>query len=232
MTAAAAVAQLPVEGPFGTGAAQVWVVLPEGPIRNVVVFAHGWKPRPAPPGDGWVEEFAPWLGHLAARGSAVIFPYYQRGGDATGAARVRSFREGIADAFARLPVRAPVFAAGYSYGAALAFTYAADAESWGVPQPQAVEVVFPAAPIPGVPLAPLPAPVRVDVLVGDRDTVAGAWGARQIWSSLHAHARKRYIVVRSGGAFVANHASVKLATPAAQRAFWAPLDALVATLRP
>jgi hypothetical protein len=75
---------------------------------------------------------------------------------------------GVATSSARTGV-----VAGYSYGASLAFSYAADARRWHLPQPRAVDCIFPAGPVAGVELDQLPADVRVLLQVGDRDTEAG-----------------------------------------------------------
>jgi hypothetical protein len=225
--AAGAAPPLRILGPYGRGSAQVWILPAAGPQRAIVVFGHGWKAAPPSRAHPFVRQFAPWLRHLVARGDTVVFPRYQLGGDAPGPARVADFRSGLRLAFARLPRSVPVVAAGYSYGATLALTYAADAGTWRLPRPRAVDLVFPAGLVPGVPLAGLPARVPVLVQVGDRDTTAGPPAAAPVWAWLRGHARRRYQVVRSRGAFVADHAAVKLATPAARQAFWSPLDALV-----
>jgi len=179
----------------------------------------------------WVGQFRPWLDHLAARGDAVIFPRYQLGGDTTGPARADSYRAGLAEGLRRLPVPAgtPVVVMGYSYGASLALTYAANARAWHLPAPTAVDAVFPAGEIPGVPLPALPPSTRVLIQVGDRDTAAGPGGAAAFWAWLSGHPakKKRYAVVRSHGSFVADHPSPKATTAAARRAYWAPLDRLV-----
>jgi hypothetical protein len=52
--------------PLGTGASQVWILRPAGPIRSVVVFLHGWGT--------FSPEGTPWIDHLRARGNAVVFP--------------------------------------------------------------------------------------------------------------------------------------------------------------
>jgi hypothetical protein len=90
-------------GPYGRGAAAVWLVLPDRPLRSVVVFGHGWKLIPYFPGHPWVDQFRPWLDHLAAGGSAVIFPNYQTGtGDAGNVTRVQDFEAAIKTGYARL----------------------------------------------------------------------------------------------------------------------------------
>jgi hypothetical protein len=231
---AAALGGSPVAGPFGHGADAVWILRPAGPPKAVVVFGHGWKQWPPSPSHPWVGQFRPWLDHLVAAGDAVIFPRYQLGGDVPGAARVDAYRHGLQLAFARLGrPRVPVVAAGYSYGASLAFYYAANARSWGLPPPSAVDAVFPAGTIPGAPLPALPRAVRVLIQVGDSDTEAGTGGASAFWGWLARHptGHKRYETIRSSGGFLAVHAAPKGTSPAARRVFWAPLDALVAAAR-
>lgn len=220
-----------VQGPFGTGASAVWILRPAGEIRSVVVFGHGWKAAPPSARSPWVRQLAPWLAHLVAGGSAVVFPRYQLGGEDPSPAQVGAFRRGVALGLARLRTQAPVVAAGYSLGATLAVYYAADAARWGLPPPKALDAIFPAGLLPGAPLDRLPPDVSALVEVGDRDTAAGATGAAPVWAWLAGHARRRYDLVRSHGTFVAVHAAPKQSTVAARRAFWAPLDALIAAAR-
>ncbi len=219
-----------IEGPFGRGADRVWILRPNGPVRAVVVFGHGWKQAPPSPSSPWVRQFRPWLDHLLARGSAIVFPAYQLGGDVAEPARVAAFRAGLQTGFRRLgepPV--PVVAVGYSYAGSLVFYYAAEARRWNVPEPAAVDSVFPVGPIPGAPVSAPPRTVRVLIEVGDRDVVAGRAGADAWWTVLRSdRAMKRLVTVRSRPGFAATHAAPKLANAAAGQAFWAPLDALVA----
>ena len=221
-------------GPFGSGAGAVWLLAPRSHARSVVVFLHGWKVAPPSPSYPWVGQFRPWLDHLVAGGSAVLFPAYQTGGDLQGPARVTPLRRGLEEGFRRLARGGlPVVTAGYSYGASLAFYYAANARRWGLPALAAVDAVFPAGLIPGAELPGLPAPVRVLIEVGDRDTVAGRGGADAFWSWLAGRhgAGQRLVVVRSTRGFAAVHAAPKLSTQPARRAFWRPLDALIARAR-
>ncbi len=224
-----------LEGPFGSGSSQVWLLRPTGRIRSVVVFGHGWKLHPPSAEHPWVGQFRPWLDHLAERGSAVVFPRYQLGsGDNQGPDRADDYRRGVALGLERLGrPRVPIVVAGYSFGASLAFTYAADAHRWALPQPRAVDCIFPAGPINGVALDVLPTPVRVLVQVGDRDTEAGRFGADAFWERLGAHpsSRKRYEIVSSVHGLVADHAAPKRTDAPARHAFWAPLDDLIATVR-
>jgi dienelactone hydrolase len=224
-----------VAGPYGRGGAEVWLVVPATPVRSVVVFGHGWKVTPRSPGHPWVDQFRPWLDHLAAQGSAVIFPSYQLGGgDAQDATRVRDFAAAVRTGYVRLGrPDVPFVVVGYSFGASLAFYYGANARRWRLPVPRAVQAVFPAGMIPGAVLPGLDPSVRVLIQVGDADTVAGRGGADAFWNWLSGHPAplKRYQVIHSSRQLAAIHAAPKATSPAARRAFWAPLDRLIALAR-
>jgi hypothetical protein len=211
---------------IGSGADQVWLMRPTGPVRDIVVFLHGWSTwQPA----AW----APWLGHLRARGTLVIYPRFRGAESDTPQTALVALRHGIVAAFGRLGgVHVPVVALGKSFGAAAVFDYAGEARKWGVPAPAAVVSIFPA--FPTGPLPPALAPsVFAEVMVGDADTIAGTGGANTFWSWLRAHpaASKRYITVRSRPGFTAAHQSPGLSTPIAQAIFWQPFDALLARIR-
>ena len=164
----------------GRSGREVWVVVPDRPVRSVVVFGHGWKLTPPSPAHSWVGQFRPWLDHLAADGSAVIFPRYQLGiGDTQDATRVLDFAHGLHTGYALLGrPKVPIVAVGYSFGASLAFYYGANAAAWRLPLPSAVQAVFPAGMIPGAPLPALNPTVRVLIQVGDADAEAGHWSQR------------------------------------------------------
>ena len=225
----------PAASPHGAGVDQVWVLRPQGAIRDVVIFGHGWKSAPPSPADAWVTQFRPWLDHLVQGGSAVIFPRYQLGaGDSYDVARVRAFRAGVATGLAALgKPHVPVVAVGYSVGAALALTYAADAPADHLPVPRAVDAIFPAQIMSGSRLPPLDPSVQVLIQIGDRDVTAGRAGGDEFWRWLRTHpaARKRYELVRSTPQLTMTHAAPKSALPAARAAFWAPLDRLIAQAR-
>jgi predicted esterase len=221
-------------GPFGSGADAAWLLEPSTRPTSVVVFLHGWKLAPPSPSYPWVGQFRPWLDHLVSGGSVVLFAAYQRGGDAQGPVRVESLRHGLEQGFRHLPrLRLPVIVAGYSYGASLAFYYAALAGRWHLPAVGAVDSIFPAEPIPGAALPPLSRSVRVLIQVGDRDSVAGRGGAEAFWSWLATPPglSRQLVVVHSSPGFEALHASPKLSTPQARRAFWTPLDGLIDAAR-
>ena len=127
----------------------------------------------------------------------------------------------------------PFVAFGYSFGASLAFYYAANARAWHLPVPRAVQATFPAGMISGAQLPALDPSVRVLIQVGDADTEAGSAGADAFWNWLSSHppALKSYVVVHSSPQLAATHAAPKATSPAARRAFWAPLDRLIALAR-
>ena len=222
-------------GPFGTGAGEVWLLRPAGQPKSIVVFGHGWKLFPPSPTRPWVGQFRPWLEHLVQGGNAVIFPRYQLGvGDPSGQATLDAYRQGLGIGFRRLgSPRVPVIAAGYSYGASLAFAYATDARRWRLPRPLAIDCIFPAGPIAGTQLAPIPPSVHVLIQVGAADVDAGRAGGNALWRLLTAlpATGKRYQVVRSQPGFVADHAAPKRSDAVARRTFWLPLDGLIALAR-
>ncbi len=234
-SAASAAPPVRVDGPFGRAAAQVWIVPAVGRLRSIVVFGHGWKLAPPASPLAWVNQFRPWLAHLASGGNAVVFPRYQFGAnDSVGPARVLAYRRGLSTAFARLSrPHVPVVVAGYSYGGSLAFSYAANARGWGLPRPRAVDSIFPAGAIPGSSLPRLAPGIRILIQVGDRDTQAGAAGASAFWKWLRSYPRdrKRYEIVSSRAGLVATHSAPKQSGAAARRAFWRPLDALILAVR-
>jgi dienelactone hydrolase len=215
-----------LEGPLGTGAAQSWILRPAGRPRSIVVYAHGWTATD--PNDWHRRE----LDHLCSRGSVVVFPRYQRDALDTFESTVEPFRQGLQAAFRRLgPARVPVVAAGYSFGGALVFYYAANARAWKLPVPAAVYSIFPVEPLALRKLPPFPRSTRVLVLAGDQDEVVGTAGAQGFLRYLRAHGRKEYRRIRSTPGLRAHHEAPKETTPLALRTFWAPLDGLVAGAR-
>jgi hypothetical protein len=89
---------------------------------------------------------------------------------------------------------------------------------------------FPAGMIDGLRPRSLPQFVRVLVQVGDRDVTAGRGGANEFWAWLAGNPNKRYEVIHSTATFSADHTAPKQTSAEAQRAFWAPLDRLIAAV--
>ena len=220
--------------PYGHGAGRAWLIVPRhSRPRSVVVFIHG--STATSPFD-WHQ---PWLDHLLAGGSAVIFPAYQTGeADDVFTSTPAALRTGLVAGFGALHRPGlPVVVAGYSVGGALAFEYAAHAAAWKLPKPAALVSIFPVDPLqvdPGL-LDLAPSRQRTLVLVGDRDEVVGDAGAKAFWRWLAPLPKplKTYRVIRTtatGPVFM--HEALKdLRDPAVRKAFWAPLDSLVSASR-
>jgi len=144
---------------------------------------------------------------------------------------------GIRTAVGRLSAgELPVLAIGHSRGAALAIEYAAVARADHVPVPDAVYSV---EPVPYgeqthlVDLRPLEHGTRLVLVLGDRDPDA-AGGARVLLTRLQKAkfpgSEVKLQFVHSHGGFVADHMAVLGASPAAQSAFWHPVDGLLAQI--
>jgi len=231
----AAPLQARVEGPFGKGADQVWVVRPTGPTKSVVVFLHGLggatEDTPA--------NHVPWLLHLADRGSAVIYPRYEVAAtiDAQPTAAEHALK-GVALGLETLGLpRMPAVLIGYSRGGPLAVDLASVAPAIGL-EPRGILAVFPSRRFPSEPkldLRALDPTERVWIMIGDRDTVVGPYGADELLhrlaSSGFPQKSVRLIEVVSHGTFSATHLSVLSDSADARTAFWDTADALVTRVR-
>ena len=200
-------------GPAGANGA--FLVSSDSPSA-VVVFLHGWRDVGTGPYYDWIQE-------IAFGGPAVVFPRYQPAAGGSPAATLPALRSGIEAALAALRnPDVPLIVVGYDYGARLAFYYAANAKSWGLPVPFAVDSVFPSTARAGLPgLGGIPASTRVVLQVSANDTRAAA----DLWSDLKGHsaARKQLRLVKAAG-----HRSPLADTAATRAAFWSPLDTLIA----
>ena len=222
---------------LGQGAGEAWVILPEKPPACIVAFVHA-------PGDTTPAKYLAWLDYLAlGKGCAVVFPRYQAtaSGPAV-AADLRGLRRGVTAGFALVHKTefgiggghaaqdVPVIVAGVAYGGTLALYLAAEAHSWGLPVPAAVDSIFPVAgPASGVPQARLAPGTRVLIQFGDRDRVGGKASADYLWGYLASHppGNKELQVVHSTGALPAVQGAPLKTTQAAESTFWPPLDTLI-----
>jgi dienelactone hydrolase len=219
------------EGPFGKGADQVWLFRPHGKPKDVVVFVHGLGQHESTPAN-----HRPWLEHLAAGGSAVLYPRYES--IAGGPEAIPHILAGVHTGLARLGVHGlPLVAIGFSRGGELVADYAAAARTVGPPT-AAVLSVFPATVDPyDVPLdlRGIDRRARFAILVGDRDTRVDGAGARQLLRRLAAAGfpaeNVSVTVVRSRPGFTAEHVAPLEVSQAAKAAFWAPADRLVERAR-
>ena len=224
-----------VEGPYGAGADQVWLVRPNGAPKSVVVFLHGLggetEDTPA--------NHVPWLLHLARQGSAVIYPRYEAAPTIEAQAKADEHAlRGVALGLETLGLpKVPAVVIGYSRGGPLAVDLAAVAPTIGL-RPRGVLAVFPSRRFPNDPeldLRALDPNDRVWVMIGDRDTVVGAYGARELLGRLAAvgfpKRSVRLMEVVSRGDFSATHLSVLDNTASARSAFWDTADTLVTGIR-
>ncbi len=228
-------AQIHVEGPYGQGADQVWLVRPAGPPRSVVVFLHGLGGAT----EDTPENHVPWLVHLAQRGSAVIYPRYEAAPTIENQAKVDEHAlRGIALGLKTLGLpKVPAVVIGYSRGGPLAVDLTAVAPAIGL-EPRGVLAIFPARRFPNDPkldLRALDPAEKIWLMIGDRDTVVGPYGADELLQRLAASGfpqqSVRLIEVTSHGSFSATHLSVLSDSADARSAFWDTADAMVTGVR-
>ena len=219
-----------VERSVGRGPHQLWVFQEKGrEPKSVVVFLHGL----GGPSEDTPINHLPWLRHLARRGSLVVFPRYERyPGDALAP---RYLLETLgALAHSTNVSDKPVLLLGYSRGGGLAVTYSTVASAAGL-EPRTVVGLFPG--INDKQLDPQGAApgTRYVFFVGDHDEVVGNRGANVLrrWLLVNGYPKALVAVrtIRSTPQFTASHLSALEATPAAQKALWAPVDRLVEDVR-
>jgi acetyl esterase/lipase len=218
----------------GQGATTAAIFRPAGAAADaptpVVIFLHGWVAiDPA--------RYGAWIAHLVHEGVTVIFPAYQSKPAYDTITPLTDLLAGVRAALAQVtPAPGRLVVAGHSAGAALAADYAAVAADHGLPRPAAVFSVYPgrklrhlAVPIPSTDLAQIAPGTRVLALAGERDTAVGSGTARRIArEAIRADATLR--IVRDDAAD--EHSAPRRTNRAAQRTFWAPLDALLAATAP
>ena len=213
-----------------SGSKGVWLFRPAGKPKRLVIFFHG---------QGGPVETTPanhrdWIDHLVARGAAVVYPRYET---SYSAAVIDATTAGVRTANERLgPTSVPVLALGYSRGAALAVEYAAVASGRHLPVPDAIESVNP---VPFgeqarlVDLRTIRPSTILAVLVSEADPHASDGAGLLLDRLRDAGFPGRQIelnVARSHGSFVADHLAPLSSSRAARAAYWAPTDALLATL--
>jgi pimeloyl-ACP methyl ester carboxylesterase len=219
------------QGPLGTGPREVWWFASKGKARSLVVFLHGYG--------GPVEEtpknHVPFLRHLAAQGSDVIYPRYEV---SLSTDQYADIDAAIATARAHLgDPHVPVIVVGYSRGGRLAVDYAAYRAMNGRP-PVGVLAIYPAVYADFerlISFKHLDPKMKLTMLLGDKDTDVDGTGARTILARLELAnfpiANVKVIVVRSTKAFTANHLSLMNTGPTARREIWGPADRFIASVR-
>ncbi len=211
-----------VEGPFGVGSDQYWVVRAHGRPKAVVALLHGLAPNSG-------EQLEPWQVHLAAQGDDVIFPRYEQPPPAPDARdhAVQGIRAGLAKLG---HPHAPLVLLGHSRGGRLAV------ESAAFLKPRLVIAVYPGTINikfePATNFRKIPRSTNIYLLVGDRDRGVGQSGAVELDQRLLAFGfpagRIHGGVIRSTPRFTADHLSVYDLGAPARRAIWARIDRLIA----
>ena len=219
-------------GPIGSGADGAWLFQPAGKPKSLVIFFHG---------QGGADEATPinhlpWINHLVQRGNIVVYPRYEMAYlvnplvHAVAGVRAATDRVDADDL--------PVFAIGYSRGGGLVVEYAAASKADKTPVPGTVMAVFPTGTGDQgriTNLAPLNHSTRLDILVGDKDTIVGNRGARLMLRRLEVGGfpgqNIRLHFIHSTKSFTADHLAPMQTSPGAQRAFWGLADRLLAAQR-
>ena len=219
------------QGPIGSGAKEVWFYAAKGKPRSLVIFLHGYG--------GPVEEtpknHVPWLKHLAAEGSDVIYPRYEVGGAADPYPNIDA---ALDEATPRLgKPHVPVIVIGYSRGGRVAVDYAAIRAARGK-EPSAVLAVFPGEHSQYETLGPLKkldSKLKLEIMLGDKDTSVDGRGARVILARLELAgfpgSQIQLIGVKSTPSFTADHFSVMKTSPGAKAEIWKPADRLIDSVR-
>lgn len=218
-------------GPIGNGAESVWIFRPAGEPKRLVIFFHGQ----GGPLENTPTYHRAWIDHLVKKGAVVVYPRYQ---ELASPAVIGPAVAGVRTAAEQLrPKHLPVLALGFSRGGALAVEYAAVARARGVPVPDAIESVNPASlgdQAQLVDLRPLAPRTIMAMIVSDEDP-GGRDGARLLLARLRdakfPAEQIQLAFARSHGSFSADHLAPLGSSPAARAAYWAPTDALIASLR-
>jgi predicted esterase len=218
------------ERAFGAGADAAYVLFPaQRPWRSVVVYFHGHGDQ----AETTPVHHRPFLDHMTARGSVVIYPAYESAPGGFNAAR--HALNGVQAAMREVPelARLPLVGIGYSRGGHLVVDYAAIAPA--ALKPKAILSLMPASSEELSPdLRRIPPGTRIHVVVADRDEVVGVQGAQALIDELGAAGFRRrdftVSVAKTVPGFRATHLSVFGTSPAARRAYWAPADRLISAV--
>lgn len=165
-----------VEQPTG-----FWIFEPADPTPKtapVIIFCHGWSAFSP-------SVYGAWIDHLVKRGNIVIYPQYQDSIQTALKLFTRYAQTGILDAFKALdrgdhvkPQLDKVAAVGHSMGGAMAANMAAWSTTGAIPLVKAVTCVEPdnrasvAIFMPFEDLSKIPKGTLMQIIVGDRDTLA------------------------------------------------------------
>ena len=219
------------QGPFGSGANEVWFYAAKGKARSLVIFLHGY----GGPTEETPKNHVPWLKHLAAEGSDVIYPRYEVGGAQNPYPNIDA---ALDEATPRLgKPHVPVILIGYSRGGRVAVDYAAVRAARG-DDAAAVLAVYPGEHSQYEKLGPLKkldSKLRIAIMLADKDKSVDGRGARLILARLELAGfpgtQIQLIGVDSTPTFTADHFSVMKTSPAAKEKIWRPADDLIDSVR-
>ena len=195
------------ETEHGEGSQQYWIIEPAQPVPKrapLVIFLHGWSAMTPDTYRGWVN-------HLAKRGNIVVYPRYQAKllTPATEyfpsvAASVRDALDVLAKPGHVTPDLDRVALVGHSAGGVQTANYAVLSASEKLPAPKAAMIVEPAQGkdggfkiIPMEDCGKFPAALKLIVMVGDADRLAGEGCARTIWRDTKHVSERAFVTLRS-----------------------------------
>jgi predicted esterase len=217
---------------IGTGADAAYVLFPaKRPWRSVVVYFHG---------HGDADEITPvhhrpFLDHVTARGTVVVYPTYEiaPGGSNAASHALKGVQAAVKEVSELASL--PALGIGYSRGGHLVVDYAAIAPR--ALKPKAILSLMPASSEDRpTDLRSIPKGTRIHVVVADHDEVVGIDGALALIDELGAAGFRRrdfdVSVAKTVPGFRATHLSVFQTSAPARRAYWAPADRLLETLAP
>ncbi len=187
----------------GEGPTEFWIFTPADPRpaeAPLVFFLHGW-------GGVHPRVYGAWLQHLVRKGHIVVFPRYQLADKLRTPGDVMLAGAGAAlqDAWRHLNAVGPVRPRtdkivwiAHSMGAVLSAKLAADASNLGLPPAGALLLVQPGGHdvVPLGDLSALPASAVVEIMTGDKDSLAGDSGANAIRDALASTPGRRVELIR------------------------------------
>lgn len=214
----------------GRGARSALVLPARGQRRRpAVLFLHGW-------GLTGRTAYRSWLRHLTVGGSTVVVPRYQTSLDTPSTQVPANAVAGVRAALRRLRPRPSGFVVvGHSVGGVLAIDYAVEAAGRGLPPALAVVSIYPGGafktmpPIPQDASSGIPASTRrLLVMASPTDTIVGTGPAQAIYDNATSLPPGRRELVAIDDPVAGNHFAPAVDSPAARRAFWAPVDSVLA----
>ena len=230
----------------GEGGQQYWIIEPAQPAPKrapLVIFLHGYSAMTPDTYRGWVN-------HLAKRGNIVLYPRYQAKLLSPATEYFPNVAASVRDALAVLakpghvtPDFERVALVGHSAGGVQTANYAVLAAAEKLPAPKAAMIVEPAQGkdggfkiIPMEDCGKFPASLKLIVMIGDADGLAGEGCARTIWRDAKHVQERAFVTLKSDShgmpTLKADHLSPiswsRLATDALDwLGYWRTFDALM-----